>query len=36
MLIAQAAFQFGLWTGRRPPLDEMRAAALLKITASDL
>lgn len=31
MLIAQAALQFELWTGRQPPIDEMRQAALSKI-----
>jgi shikimate 5-dehydrogenase len=36
MLIAQAALQFELWTGRKPPLAEMRAAALQKLSASDL
>ena len=33
MLIAQAALQFELWTGRKPPIEEMRSAALAKITA---
>ena len=28
MLIAQAALQFELWTGKKPPIDVMRAAAL--------
>ena len=31
MLIAQAALQFELWTGRKPPIDLMRAAAVSKI-----
>jgi 3-dehydroquinate dehydratase/shikimate dehydrogenase len=31
MLIAQAALQFELWTGKKPPLDEMRAAALSRV-----
>ena len=31
MLIAQAALQFELWTGRKPPLDKMREAAMSKI-----
>ncbi|MEK6287568.1 MAG: shikimate dehydrogenase [Acidobacteriota bacterium] len=31
MLVAQAALQFELWTGRKPPLDVMREAALAKI-----
>jgi shikimate 5-dehydrogenase len=35
MLIAQAALQFELWTGGKPPIDEMRKAALSKITGSD-
>jgi shikimate 5-dehydrogenase len=35
MLIAQAALQFELWTGRKPPIDAMRDAALQKITASE-
>jgi 3-dehydroquinate dehydratase/shikimate dehydrogenase len=33
MLIAQAALQFELWTGCRPPVDLMRAAALEKLAA---
>lgn len=33
MLIAQAALQFELWTGRRPPVDLMRAAAFEKLAA---
>jgi 3-dehydroquinate dehydratase/shikimate dehydrogenase len=33
MLIAQAALQFELWTGKKPPIEEMRSAALAKITA---
>lgn len=36
MLIAQAALQFELWTGRKPPMNEMRRAALSKITDSHL
>lgn len=31
MLIAQAALQFELWTGMKPPIHEMRRAALTKI-----
>ncbi|MEK6325595.1 MAG: shikimate dehydrogenase [Acidobacteriota bacterium] len=31
MLVAQAALQFELWTGRKPPVDAMRQAALAKI-----
>jgi 3-dehydroquinate dehydratase / shikimate dehydrogenase len=31
MLAAQAARQFELWTGRKPPVDLMRAAALEKV-----
>jgi 3-dehydroquinate dehydratase/shikimate dehydrogenase len=31
MLLAQAALQFELWTGRKPPIGEMRRAALKKI-----
>lgn len=33
MLVSQAALQFQLWTGQRPPLDLMRAAAIKKIEA---
>jgi len=33
MLIAQAALQFELWTGKKPSIEEMRNAALAKITA---
>jgi 3-dehydroquinate dehydratase / shikimate dehydrogenase len=33
MLIAQAALQFELWTGKKPPIGTMRSAALAKITA---
>lgn len=33
MLVAQAASQFELWTGQRPPIGAMRSAALAKITA---
>jgi len=36
MLIAQAALQFELWTGKRPPIGEMRRAARSKIVGSDL
>lgn len=35
MLIAQAALQFELWTGSKPPINDMRNAALGKITRSD-
>lgn len=31
MLVAQAALQFELWTGRKPPIDAMRKAAIEKI-----
>lgn len=31
MLIAQAALQFELWTGEKPPLEAMREAALLRL-----
>jgi 3-dehydroquinate dehydratase / shikimate dehydrogenase len=31
MLIAQAALQFELWTGQKPPVDAMRKAAMEKI-----
>ena len=31
MLIAQAALQFELWTGRKPPIETMREAAISKI-----
>jgi 3-dehydroquinate dehydratase/shikimate dehydrogenase len=34
MLIEQAALQFELWTGERPPLDLIRAAALEKLAAA--
>jgi 3-dehydroquinate dehydratase / shikimate dehydrogenase len=33
MLVAQAERQFELWTGRRPPTDRLRAAALEKVAA---
>ena len=33
MLIAQAALQFELWTGKKPPIEEMRSAGSTKITA---
>jgi shikimate 5-dehydrogenase len=33
MLVGQAALQFELWTGKKPPIEEMRSAALAKITA---
>jgi shikimate 5-dehydrogenase len=36
MLVAQAALQFELWTGKKPPIGEMRRAALSKIEGSDL
>ena len=36
MLIAQAALQFELWTGRRPPVDLMRDAALEKLAQKTL
>ena len=32
MLVAQAALQFELWTGIKPPIDAMREAAKAKIT----
>ena len=32
MLLTQAALQFELWTGRKPPLDVMRQAALSKLS----
>ena len=35
MLIAQAALQFELWTGRKPPVDLMRDAALEKLAAEN-
>lgn len=35
MLVAQAALQFELWSGRRPPVDLMRAAAIEKLTAEN-
>lgn len=31
MLVAQAGLQFTLWTGKQPPLDEMRSAALSSV-----
>jgi len=31
MLVAQAALQFELWTGRQPPIDVMRQAAKVKV-----
>ncbi|HJZ66577.1 MAG TPA: shikimate dehydrogenase [Blastocatellia bacterium] len=31
MLVAQAALQFELWTGRKPPIDEMREEAIARI-----
>ncbi len=34
MLIAQAALQFELWTGKKPSIGTMHSAALAKITAS--
>ena len=34
MLVAQAAAQFELWTGRAAPLEVMRAAALAKLNVS--
>jgi len=36
MLIAQAALQFELWTGKKPPTESMRKAALTKISAESL
>lgn len=36
MLVAQAALQFELWTARKPPIGEMRRAALSNITRSGL
>ena len=33
MLIAQAALQFELWTGRKPTIEKMREAALSKVLA---
>ncbi|MGA9770794.1 MAG: shikimate dehydrogenase [Blastocatellia bacterium] len=36
MLIAQAALQFELWTGRRPPVDLMRTAAIERVAATSL
>lgn len=33
MLITQAALQFELWTGRKPPIDAMREAAVRAIAA---
>jgi 3-dehydroquinate dehydratase/shikimate dehydrogenase len=35
MLVAQAALQFELWTGQKPPLDAMREAAIAKIAELD-
>jgi shikimate dehydrogenase len=35
MLIAQAALQFELWTGRKAPIDLMRAAATARIIPDD-
>ncbi len=35
MLVAQAGFQFELWTGKKPPLDVMREAAMAKIAEQD-
>jgi 3-dehydroquinate dehydratase/shikimate dehydrogenase len=32
MLIAQAALQFALWTGQRPPMELLRAAVIEKLT----
>jgi shikimate 5-dehydrogenase len=36
MLVAQAALQFELWTGKNPPLDLMRNAAISKIAEQHL
>jgi 3-dehydroquinate dehydratase / shikimate dehydrogenase len=36
MLVAQAALQFALWTGGKPPIEVMRAAAVAKITGDAL
>lgn len=36
MLVAQAALQFELWTGQKPPIESMRKAALSKITGQTL
>jgi 3-dehydroquinate dehydratase/shikimate dehydrogenase len=36
MLVAQAALQFELWTGKKPPPESMRKAALSKIRAQAL
>jgi 3-dehydroquinate dehydratase/shikimate dehydrogenase len=33
MLVAQAGLQFRLWTGKEPPLNLMRAAAIERVTA---
>jgi len=35
MLVAQAALQFELWTGHKPPIDPMRYAAIAKIEEHD-
>jgi shikimate dehydrogenase len=32
MLVGQAALQFELWTGRKPPVELLRAAALEKVS----
>lgn len=36
MLVAQAAVQFELWTGRKPPIDAMREAAWARIKGDAL
>jgi len=36
MFVSQAALQFELWTGQKPPLDLMRAAAIKKVEADSV